>query len=445
MSHSYGNGNSNGNNYLNKKRLEEDIPMENRYHFDKYDKYDKYRSHSRYNNTNYIHSKPPQGNNYYNTSARYGNNYYNNPKTYHNNSYSNKMPQKREYKKPYPKYSNPNANEGIRNLSHCEMPSPPPLSLKSKSDGDSLKTISTSNTLDNSKSNSNSSICSNKGINIKDILNLTSSIPSGRGQPIFSQQNINIEIKLTSPSSLKYKDKKILEHKEENKRWRKDDEDKKDEEIPVFKFPKPSEKLLNYEPFNRNSIKIEENPLENFEIYSKNLYEFNLDNIPKKQNNTINDSIFNDNIENTQSIKSCYLLAKIPNWRLVTNFVPASSLTEEKFKNIIPLEEDDDRTEELEPGKESPGKESKKKESQKKSYLVYFQKYEETAEKYLEQNMTKKRQVKKEIFNQKYIIAQFHYDILKYKNKIKQNKYKINYLNIKQDNTKNALDERNKD
>jgi len=139
------------------------------------------------------------------------------------------------------------------------------------------------------------------------------------------------------------------------------------------------------------------------------------------------------------------LLAKIPNWRLVTNFVPASSLTEEKFKNIIPLEEDDDRTEELEPGKQSPGKESKKKESQKKSYLVYFQKYEETAEKYLEQNMTKKRQVKKEIFNQKYIIAQFHYDILKYKNKIKQNKYKINYLNIKQDNTKNALDERNKE
>ena len=169
----------------------------------------------------------------------------------------------------------------------------------------------------------------------------------------------------------------------------------------------------------------------------------------KINNLSVSDSMFNNNVikdnEKTLTIKSCYLLAKIPNWRLVTNFVPASSLTEEKFKNIIPLEEDDDRTEELEPGKQSPGKESKKKESQKKSYLVYFQKYEETAEKYLEQNMTKKRQVKKEIFNQKYIIAQFHYDILKYKNKIKQNKYKINYLNIKQDNTKNALDERNKE
>ena len=442
MSHSYGNGNSNGNNYLSKKRLEEDIPMENRYHYDKYDKCDKYRGHSRYTNMNYIHSKPPPGNNYYNTSSRYSNNYYNNQKTFHSNSYSNKIPQKRDYKKPYQKYSNPNANEGIRNLSHCEMPSPPPLSLKSKSDGDSLKTISTNNTID-SKSNTNGSLCSNKGINIKDIFvsNITSNLPSGRGQPIFSQQNINIEIKLTSPSSLKYKDKKILEHKDENKRWKKDDEDKKDEEIPVFKFPKPSEKLLNYEPFNRNSIKIEDNPLENFEIYSKNLYEFNLNIVPRKQNNTnINDSIFNDNMENALSIKSCYLLAKIPNWRLVTNFVPASSLTEEKFKNIIPLKEDNDKTEELEPGNDK-----KKKESLKKSYLVYFPKYEEIAEKYLEQNMIKKRQVKKDIFNKQYIIAQYHYDILKYKNKLKQNKYKINYLNIKQENSKNALDERNKE
>ena len=444
MSHSYGNGNSNGNNYLNKKRLEEDIPIENRYHFDKYDKYDKYRNHSRYNNMSYIHSKPPQGNSYYNTSSRYGNNYYSNPKPFHNNSYSNKLPSKREYKKPFQKYSNPNANEGIRNLSHCEMPSPPPLSLKSKSEGESIKTLSTS-TID-SKSNTNNSITSNKGINIKDILNITSTIPQGRGQPIFSQQNINIEIKLTSPSSLKYKDKKIMEHKEENKKWKKDDEDQKDEEIPVFKFPKPSEKLLNYEPFNRNSIKIEENPMENFEIYSKNLYEFNTNSIAqKKQTNSLSNSIFNENIENALSIKSCYLLAKIPNWRLVTNFVPASALTEEKFKNIIPLEEDGDRNEELESKTLSNGTESKKNESEKKSYLVYFQKYEETAEKYLEQNMNKKRQVKKDIFNQKYIIARFHYDILKYKNKIKQNKYKINYLNIKQENTKNALEEGNKD
>lgn len=123
MSHTYGSGNSNGNSYLNKKRLEEDNPMDNRYHYDKYPKYEKNGSHPRYNNINYIHSKPPQGNNYYSTSSRYRGNYYNNQKPFHSNSYSNKLSQKN--RKPYPKNSTPNANERIRNLSHCEMPSPP--------------------------------------------------------------------------------------------------------------------------------------------------------------------------------------------------------------------------------------------------------------------------------------------------------------------------------
>ena len=444
MSHSYGNGNSSGNNYLNKKRLEDDIPMDNRYHYDKYEKFDKYGNHGRYNNMNYIHSKPPQGNNYYNTSSRYRGNYYNNPKSFHSNSYSNKLGPKRDYKKPYQKYTNQNANEGIRNLSHCDMPSSPPLSLKQKPDGDSLKSIS-STTIGDSKASLNGS---SSGINIKNInklvSNFTSRLPSGRVQPIFQncQQNI-IEIKLTSPSpsNLKYKDKKNSEYKEENKKWRKEEKDK-EEEIPIFKFPKPSEKLLNYQPFNRNSIKIEENPLENFEIYPKNIYEFNLHNIPRKINNSsLNDTINKNNVENILSIKSCYLLAKILNWRLVTNFVPASSLTEEKFKNIIPLEEDakiEDKVKELE--KEG----DKKKEKPKKSYLVYSEKYDEIVDKSLEQLTHKKKQVKKDIFNKRYIIAQYNYDILKLKNKLKQNKYIINYLNIKLENSRNAIDDKTK-
>ena len=36
MSHSYGNPNSTGNNYLNRKRAEDDIPN---YYYDKYDKF----------------------------------------------------------------------------------------------------------------------------------------------------------------------------------------------------------------------------------------------------------------------------------------------------------------------------------------------------------------------------------------------------------------------
>ena len=54
--------------------------------------------------------------------------------------------------------------------------------------------------------------------------------------------------------------------------------------------------------------------------------------------------------------------------------------------------------------------------------------------------MQRKKQVKRDIFNKKYIIAQYHYDILKLKNKIKQNKFKINYLNINQENLKTALE-----
>ena len=134
------------------------------------------------------------------------------------------------------------------------MPSPPPLSTKQKSDSTSQ----------------------NNEINIKDInklvSNFTNNLPPGRGQPIFSQQNINIEIKLTSPSNLKYKEKQISEgHKEESSKWKKEDKNNKEEEITTFKLPKPSEKYLNYEYFNRNSIKLEENTLENFGISEESL------------------------------------------------------------------------------------------------------------------------------------------------------------------------------
>ena len=446
MSHSYGNGNPNGNSYLNKKRLEEDIPMDTRYHYDKYDKFDKYGSHSRYSNMN-MHSKPPPGNNYYGSNPRYRGNYYNNPKSFHGNNYSNKLSQKRDYKKPKQKYQNPNSNEGIRNLSHCEMPSPSPLNQKPKQDGDSFKSISSSTAIE-SKINSN---LDNNRINLKDInkfvSNITSRLPPGSGQPILqnSQHNISIAINLTSPSNLKFKEKSNSEKKpEENKKWKKDEEENKDEELPIFKFPKPSEKLLNYEPFNKNLIKIEVNPLENFEFFPKSLYDLNLiSNFQKRQTystNSNNPSISPEFLDNIFSLKSCYLLAKIPNWRLVTNFVPASSLKEEKFKNIPLIDSKNEKNNEKEDIK------GKKDEIiQKKSYLVYSDKYEETVDKYLEQNMTKKRQIKNDIFNLKYIIAQYRYDTLKIKNKLKQNIYKINYLTIKQDNTRNAIEEQTKE
>ena len=56
--------------------------------------------------------------------------------------------------------------------------------------------------------------------------------------------------------------------------------------------------------------------------------------------------------------------------------------------------------------------------------------------------MSRNKQVNMAIYNMKFIITQYHYDILNIKNKINQNNYKINYLNIKQENTRNAIEHR---
>ena len=176
-----------------------------------------------------------------------------------------------------------------------------------------------------------------------------------------------------------------------------------------------------------------------------------MNNFTRKPFNSPKNEINKNNFRKYLSIKSCYLLAKIPNWRLVTNFVPASQLTSEKFKNIMPIqenseEEDDDRTEELEhkknDSKNGENGDELKKDEPMKSYLVYSDKFEEIVDKSLEQLELKRKQVKRDIFNKKYIIAQYHYEILKLKNKIKQNKYKINYLNIKQENTSSVIDDK---
>jgi NifU-like protein involved in Fe-S cluster formation len=221
-----------------------------------------------------------------------------------------------------------------------------------------------------------------------------------------SGQNIDIDIKLNSSN-------KIEEAKYEE-----------EEELPSFKFLKPNEKVNNFEqPFNRKLISIEPNPLDSYDLYPENLF-------GKAKNNLFNGSSSNNylnNIENNIKLKSCYLLAKIPNWRLVTNFVPASALNKEKFSNILTLDESKD-------GDWAPG--------QEKTSLVFNEKYEETVDKFLEQNKSKKKQLNMEFDNMKYIIFQYHYDILKIKNKINQNQFEINCLNVKMDNCKDAIEQK---
>ena len=71
---------------------------------------------------------------------------------------------------------------------------------------------------------------------------------------------------------------------------------------------------------------------------------------------------------------------------------------------------------------------------------MFNEKYEETVDKFLEQNKSKKKQLNMEFDNMKYIIFQYHYDILKIKNKINQKQFKINCLNVKMNNCKDAIE-----
>ena len=430
MSHSYPNGNSKGNYYLNKKRHKEDIPINSIYRFEKSDKFQNYGNHGKYNNSNYGYSKQLQENNYYNTSSTFCSNY-NNSKPFYNKGYFNKQEPKRGYKKSLQYHSYQNINEGIRNLSNCEISSPPLLSFKYKQDLDSLKSFSSS-TLDDSNSNlTDSNIIFNiKNIN-KLLTNINSYKPLKKDNYIFKNYSIFNRQK-----------QKIQIYKNEyNEKFKKNVEEDEEEIFSFFKFPEPSLKLLNYEPFNRDCIKIEENPLDNFEIYPKNLYEINT-NFIKKPNSAKTEFEKNENLRNVLPLKSCYLLSKIPNWRLVTNFVPSSFLTKEKYTNIIPLE-DDERIVKKEQLKNDLRKEEEKEKNKSiSSYLIYSEKFEIIIERSLKQIEQKKKHLNKNIFNKKYIISQYSNDILKIKNGIKQNIYKIKYLDIKLENLSDSLDEK---
>ena len=404
MSHSYPNGNSKGNYYLNKKRHKEDIPINNRYRFEKSDKFQNYGNHGKYNNSNYGYSKQLQENNYYNTSSRFCSNY-NNSKPFYNKGYFNKQEPKRGYKKSLQHHSYQNINEGIRNLSNCEISSPPLLLFKYKQDLDSLKSFSSS-TLDDSNSNlTDSNIIFNiKNIN-KLLTNINSYKPLKKDNYIFKNYSIFNRQK-----------QKIQIYKNEyNEKFKKNVEEDEEEIFSFFKFPEPSLKLLNYEPFNRDCIKIEENPLDNFEIYPKNLYEINT-NFIKKPNSAKTEFEKNENLRNVLPLKSCYLLSKIPNWRW--------TVKKEQLKNKLRKEEEKEKNKSI------------------SSYLIYSEKFEIIIERSLKQIEQKKKHLNKNIFNKKYIISQYSNDILKIKNGIKQNIYKIKYLDIKLENLSDSLDEK---
>ena len=450
MSHTYGNANSSGNNFIGRKRQEDDIPP---YYYDKYDKYPSH-SNQRYNNSinNYYSKPPPKMNNYYPSNGRYYNNYYSRSKSYYNQGYSNSLSQKRDHiRKPYQKYSAPGSTEGIRNLSHCDMPSTSPLSLNTRKDNESLQSLTAASSSE-LKSNQNLNNSLNiKNINKYDYMPNMSNIP--QGHPIFSQQNININIKLSSSSTnLKY-NKDITSKPDKKPLWKKKENEKYNSTSPSpnpnTKYDFPSNKnsnyhqsspsLMNFSPLDKILVNLEEpNPLDKFVLFPNNLYDINIaaiNNSIKKNNGLLGkDSTKRNGLNDTLSLEPCYLLAKIPNWRLVTNFVPGAKLTNEKFEKIIALDEDEDKEHNTICKDEKNGKYS----------WIYSDKYEEEVEKYLEENNTMKKNVKSSIFNEELIISQYQFNSLKLKNNLKQGNFRINYLDAKIENLKNAIEENNK-
>ena len=268
----------------------------------------------------------------------------------------------------------------MRNLSHCELP-PSPKSKKEENDKEGLI----------------------QGIN-SFVSNIVSShFPpprQGTYQHTFqNQQNINIEINLTSPSQLI----KGAEKRKRNYEPRISTE-KESVEIDEFKelpYTKPveAEQMI---PFNKENIKIEPNPFDDFEIF------------PKEKENEIIPKLNEENEKKEMKvvdIKSSYLLAKIPNWRLVTNFVSADELKEEKFDKIV--------------------KEDAMEIEEKKYYLVYDKNIERTVEKTLEKNSFQKNKLKNDIMNMMNGIEHCSSEVRRIQNRLFADEWKIKCLDIK--------------
>ena len=382
--------------YLRKKRHEEPIQKENRPNYENYDKYhryDKYCPNEKYKYFNKFHTKFPKDNYYYNRNYKYKNYYYNSPKKYYKSGYSNKFYEKRDYKNYYQN----NSPEEIRNISNYEMIFPHSISIKEKEEESSLNSYPASTNLASPI----------KSFNSKDFKKLSK----------FSSENFNNEIDFKYSENF---DKK--EEKEISEDFKSEEKEKEKQEDLLDM----NDKFEKHQYFNKDLIQLEENPLKFFEVYPKNLFEF-------KRNIQIDNS--KNNVEtknNIISLDSCYLLAKIPNWRLVSKFVPVSSLKKEKFEKFLE-KIDEDENEDIDKDKNENG--------EIKTNIIYSEKYEEIVNGYLKESMNKLKKIEYEYLNRKLICTQFQYDILDIKNKILQKKYEMGLLNIQKDNLCSAIEE----
>lgn len=216
----------------------------------------------------------------------------------------------------------------------------------------------------------------------------------------------------------------MTEPEKENKR----DKDFKDSSSNDYNkncpFPRPEPKV-ELIPFNKSSITIPNNPFDELEPIPQCDYT-PLPSFPLKHNlfgNDLHSRSEDGQKNNSVSLNSCYLLAKMHNWNLVTNFVPAAQLLEEKYDNI-PIIEDN---------------------GVKKSYVVYSEEFESQVDKLTEVNSTQKKKIKNEILNVMQNLEHYSCDIRKIKDKIYNQDWKIKSYSIKIDAINNAIRENTKE
>jgi len=312
-------------------------------------KYPPYEKCERYH-SNY---KPyPQNN--------YGNNYYNysNQNRYKRDYYPNRNYHSNNGNNGYYKKNNfqkypTNDNEAVRNLSNCEIPS--------------------------SKNEKNEKIFHN----INGLLN-----------NFKSQQNLNMK-------SDEKKEKKEIKDKSSSEKIEEENEYKL--AIPKLKPKLDLNKLFYMQKLNNFSNPIEkilkESPKNFFEKYSKEL------NIYETKNYNINDINFNLNLN--------YLISKIPNIKIVLNFIDSKDLSSVTIENL-----------------DLEGKNIEK--NQNKTYIIYDDKYDFQIDKILESNKSQKLKYNEDIKNINNILSQNKKDIYNIKNKISDLNFKIKLYELKE-------------
>jgi hypothetical protein len=410
MEHSYDDIHSDRNSYLNKKRFNESNNIANIYQYNKKERYDRIIQYNDINNFRYSPFKPNYNYNYNPSYINY-NNYYS--RNYYNGNYK-KSNEKKVYKKSFVK----SYGEGVRNISNCEIifPQSQSLFLNENMEENSYKSVSDSTNFTSQKE------LSNQFNSSKDSQKFASYYITEKSQ-FFHPKNFKNKQYNTSNKTEDY-DLSLSRINQRNKEIICFDNikimDEEQEKIyeKKLEFPDVFQKLSKYEFFNKNLIKIEENPLDNFIVYPQKLFSFT-ENIIKKNN------IINNNEKNDISLESCYLLAKIPNWRMVSKFVPIQKLKLENFETIF----------------EKSKEKNEKIDGEKKNNFVYSEKYEDLVENCLDNNRNKKKEINKDIYNRKRIIGQYHYDIIILKNKINQSKFQLNYLDAKNEELSKNINE----